>query len=98
MTPMAIASGTSGPERFDLGGKIEIAIGQTVGRMGCERDTHPAPADVDIGMMIGTFREEADTHDERDRVGKRLTLEGLDDFVACALPSVERLERGHDLG
>ncbi len=49
--PIAMASGTSGPDRFDLGGEIEVAVGETVGFVGRERGARLAPTDVDVGMV-----------------------------------------------
>ena len=71
MTPIAMTSGTSAADRFDLGREVEVAVGQAAGVVRRERDAHVAPAHVDVGMMIGALGEEADPHDERDRVGER---------------------------
>ena len=64
-------SGTSAPDRFDLGREVEIAVGEAAWSVRGERDPHLAPADVEVGMMVGVLGEEADAHDERDRVGER---------------------------
>ena len=72
---------------LDLGGEVEVLVGEAAGVVGRERDPHLAVADVEVRVVVGGLGPLGDAGDEGDRVGERRELEGLHDLVARHGPS-----------
>ncbi len=79
---------------LDLGGEVEVFLGDSAGVVGDESEADAVVADVYVGVVAGFFGEFADPIDEAERGDEAFELEGADEFAGFNLPAGKLGEAG----
>lgn len=84
----------SASEGLDLGGEIEVLVGEAAGVVGGEGEVDAVIADIDVGVVASLFRELPEAVDEVQRGEEVRELKGSDEMVGLDLPAGEGGESG----
>ncbi len=84
-------------ELVELGGKVEVVLGQSPDAVGGQGERHRVPRDGDVRVVIARLGPLADLIDVRERFREILALHHLHQRVPLALPGEPR-QGGFDRG